>query len=97
MGNETSNEVSGECDDRVAVQAVSFDEALAEGRDPLTTIPADSPEELDALLAARASLQMLERVWPRSEKRDLPIPAFPIPATRTPSRRPSAGSGSSAS
>jgi eukaryotic-like serine/threonine-protein kinase len=79
MGIETSDEVSGGSDDRVTAQAVSIDEALAEGRDPSTTVPADSSEGLDALLAARASLQMLERVWPRSEKLGPADPDIPDP------------------
>lgn len=65
MDAEVSHGTSGECDDRVAEQAASFDEALAAGREPLYA-PVEDSEGLSALLAAQASLRMLERVWPRS-------------------------------
>jgi eukaryotic-like serine/threonine-protein kinase len=62
---EISHGVTGERGERAAEHAASYDEALAAGRDPLP-VPADDAEGLSALLAARASLQMRERVWPRS-------------------------------
>jgi serine/threonine protein kinase len=56
---------TGEGDDRIARQAESFDEALAEGRTPPEG-PAGETDGESTLLAAQASLRMLERVWPRS-------------------------------
>ena len=69
MGNETSDEVSermrrphrgpGRVDSTRRSPRVVI-------RSPLSRLTI--PDGLDALLAAQASLQMLERVWPRSEK-----------------------------
>ena len=75
-----SHGVTDEDDDSVAEQAASYDEALAAGRDPVP-VPADDPEGLSALLAAQASLQMLERVWPRSVKMENPQPGSPGSST----------------
>ena len=78
VGDEMSNELSGAGEERVAERAASFDAALAAGRDPLP-VPADDPEELSAILTAQASLQMLERVWPRSAKMEDSEPESPSP------------------
>jgi WD40 repeat protein/serine/threonine protein kinase len=75
-----SHGVTNEHDDGVAEQAASFDEALAAGRDPVL-VPAEDPEGLSALLAAQASLRLLERVWPRSLKIEHSEPESPSPAT----------------
>jgi serine/threonine protein kinase len=75
-----SHGVTDECDDRIAELAASYDEALAEGRDPLP-VPADDPEALSVLLAAQASLQVLERIWPRSVKMENPETGSPSSST----------------
>ena len=64
---EMSHGLSGEPDDRVAEQAALFDERLAAGRGPEVFAVGDALGP-SALLAAQASLEMLERVWPRSVK-----------------------------
>ncbi len=80
MNAEMPSGRSGESDDRVAEQAASFDEALAAGRGSLPAAVSD-PEGLSALLAAQASLKMLERVWPRSVPMEDPEPERSSPAT----------------
>ena len=82
VSDEMSNELSGAGEERVAERAASFDAALAAGRDPLP-VAADDPEGLYALLTARASLQMLERVWPRSVRMEESEPGSPSPAPET--------------
>ncbi|MGP0068587.1 MAG: WD40 repeat domain-containing serine/threonine-protein kinase [Isosphaeraceae bacterium] len=75
-----SHGVTDEDDDGVAELAASFDEALAAGHDPVP-VPAEDPEGLSALLAAQASLRLLESVWPRSLKLEHSEPESPSPAT----------------
>jgi WD40 repeat protein/tRNA A-37 threonylcarbamoyl transferase component Bud32 len=65
----------GGCDDRIAEQAASFDEALAAGREPLP-IEESEAEGASALRAAQASLRWLEQVWPRSI-REVEVPPWP--------------------
>ncbi len=57
-------------EDQIAAQAEVFDEALISGEVPDSdhSLP-EGPDALAAYMAARASLQLLERVWPRSEYR----------------------------
>jgi eukaryotic-like serine/threonine-protein kinase len=53
-------------DDQLAAKAEALDEALAAGEQPTLTEPvSDGSDTISALLAAQASLQLLERVWPR--------------------------------
>jgi eukaryotic-like serine/threonine-protein kinase len=77
---EISHGATEECDDNVAEQAASFDEALAAGRGS-SPVPAGDAEGISALLAAQASLRMLERVWPRSPKVENPEPGIPSSST----------------
>ena len=64
---------TGSVDDRenqLAAQAEALDLALAAGEAPtLAQGDADSGEAFSALLAAHATLQLLERVWPRGTPR----------------------------
>ncbi len=54
-------------EDQIAARAEALDEAIAQGE---STLPADlepdDPEAQAAFLEARASLELLERVWPRA-------------------------------
>ncbi len=80
-----------------AAQAEFLDQSLVIGE--LRGVgPLRCPETSDALaayMAARASLQLLERVWPRGESRG--SPRREQPSRRRPSVRHSAGSRSSVS
>ena len=64
---------TGSVDDRenqLAAQAEALDLALAAGEAPTPAQgDADSGEAFSALLAAHATLQFLERVWPRGTPR----------------------------
>jgi len=62
-----------DAEDQIAAQAEVFDEALVTGQVPDSdhALPED-PEALVAYMAARASLQLLERVWPRGESSGFP-------------------------
>jgi serine/threonine protein kinase len=64
---------NGDPDDQLAARAEALDEALAAGQEPPVPVPdAEINETFSALLAAHASLRMLERVWPRAEGRTTP-------------------------
>ena len=53
-------------DDQIEARAEALDEALAAGEAPtLSGLDSGGSKELSVLLAAQASLQFLERVWPR--------------------------------
>ena len=86
-------------EDRIAAQAEAFDQALitGEGSESGSSLSED-PEALAAYMAARASLQMLERVWPRcgssgSPATEIRIADAPIGCIRPIPDRPRAGVG----
>jgi WD40 repeat protein len=67
-------------EDQVAARAEAFDRALIGGEDPASAdLLTEDPGALAAYMGARASLQMLERVWPRNESRGLTPTESPTP------------------
>ena len=62
-------------EDLVAARAEAFDRALIAGEELDTADPLpEDPDALAAYMGARASLQMLERVWPRRESSEASSP-----------------------